>query len=89
MIDKIDNNPIPELMPKAADKKPNASAEPGNTAQDVSLRLDYAALIEKAMNLQTEDTKAVQQARELVLKGQLDTTENIREAADNIITFGV
>ena len=45
--------------------------------------------IEQAQQIPSEDTGAVQQARELLSSGQLDSPENIRAAAEAIVKSGV
>lgn len=89
MIDKIGNNQVPGLWDGQSARQP-AQARPSQGAPaDASLQINHAALIEKAVNSPTDDSDAVQRARRLMLSGQLDTPENIRQAAANIINFGV
>ena len=66
-----------------------SEAVPNKNEEDVSLQVDYAPLIDKAMQTPQPDDTAVQQAKQLLLSGRLDTPENIRAAAENIIMFGV
>ena len=60
-----------------------------NNEADATLQIDNARLIEQATNSQPTDTDAVQKAKELMQSGQLDNPANIKEAAANIIKFGV
>jgi hypothetical protein len=88
MIEKIDNNQIPDALKESSAKKadiPKIPAEEG----DVSLQANYDSLIEKAKEIPPEDSKAVQRAQQLLSSGQLDTPENIRAAAENIIKYGI
>lgn len=88
MIGKIDINQLP-LEPSSSSGQLNATnALSGNDA-DVSVQVQYAHLVEKAMQLTQTDTERVQQARELLLSGQLERPENIQKAAENIVTFGI
>ena len=88
MIDKIDTNqPVIDSGLSAAQPKP-ARAIPDNDA-DVSVQVNYASLIDKAMQEPKDDAERVQQARELLLSGQLESPENIREAAENIVEYGI
>ena len=89
MIGKIDNNQIQDFVEKSSPKQPNSPGAPPDNSADVSLRVNYASLIDKAAQIPQEDTKAVQHAQELLLSGQLDSPENTREAAENIIKFGI
>jgi len=88
MIEKIDTNQLP-LEPGSSSGQPNAAgALPDNNA-DVSVQVQYASLIEKAIQQPQADTELVQRARELLLSGQLESPENIRKAAENIVKFGI
>jgi len=55
----------------------------------VSLQLDYASFIDKATKTTQTDTNAVERAQELLLSGQLESSQNTREAAENILKFGI
>ncbi len=87
MIDKINNNQIPGLRDDHSAKQPN-QPKPVPSTPDASLETQYAALIEKATKLPPDDADAVQRARQLLLSGKLESPDNIREAAVNIIKFG-
>jgi prophage DNA circulation protein len=89
MMEKIDTNQIPDFMEKPLSQQPDSAKAAQNNKVDASLQVDYASLIEKAKQAPETDAKAVQQARELLLSGQLESPENIRAAAENIIKFGV
>ena len=86
MIDKIGTDRIPGMADQSAAKQPEAAKPSAGYPADASLHVDYAALVEKA--LQTPETKpsAVEQARELLLSGGLDTLDSAREAAKNILS---
>jgi hypothetical protein len=89
MIEKIDPNKIQDFLEKSPPMQPNPAGHLPNKDGDVSVQVDYASLIDKAMQVPQTDTSAVQRARELLQSGQLETLKNIREAAENIIKFGV
>ncbi len=89
MIEKINNNNINDFVEKPPPNQPNPAGHLTGKDDDVRVQVDCASLIEKAMQPPQTDTDAVQQARELLLSGQLETPENIRQAAENIIKFGV
>ena len=55
----------------------------------VSIQVDYGSFIDKAMQIQQTDARAVQRARELLLSGRLESPENIRAAAKDIVKFGI
>jgi len=92
MIDKININQIPDPR-RAGDgssaDQPNRTKQVANDKADATLQIDYARLIEQAIQSRETDTDAVQKAKELLQSGQLDNPANIREAAANIIKFGV
>lgn len=89
MIGKIDPNQIRDILEKSSKQHDCAKALPINNGGDASLQVNYASLIEKAKQAQPPDPMAIQRARELLLSGQLESPENIREAAENIVKFGI
>lgn len=86
---KIDTNGIQDFVEKSASKQFSSSRAPSNNDADASLRVNYASLIDKAMEIPHADANTVEQAQELLLSGELESPENIREAAENIGTFGI
>jgi len=89
MIGKIDNNQIQDILKESSFQQNEPPRIPENNEVDASLQVSYDSLIEKAMQIPQTDTKAVQQAQELLLSGQLESPENIQAAAQNIINFGI
>jgi hypothetical protein len=88
MIDKINiNQHLIESGSSPGQANP-ARALPNNDA-DVSVQVSYASLIEQATQSPQEDAQLVEKARALLLSGQLETLQNIREAAENMVKFGV
>ena len=88
MINKITNNPMPGFIDKTADKAKNSKAISNNA--DATLQVNYADLISKALEKQQVDNDfAVQQAKELLNSGKLDSPENIKAAANAIADFGI
>ncbi|MCE5340921.1 MAG: hypothetical protein LLF92_07315 [Planctomycetaceae bacterium] len=88
MIEKIDNSQVPDVM-KDILKQSGPSAPKANNLEDASLQITHQEIIEQAGQLPSQDTNAVEEARKLIMSGQLDTPENIRAAAQNIAKFGV
>ncbi|MDD5133936.1 MAG: hypothetical protein PHP01_00815 [Phycisphaerae bacterium] len=88
MIEKINNNPIQQFIkpvqPDAQNKTPNDI-----TSESASASVSCDKLIAQAQKMNTENTQAVQNALKLLLSGQLDTPENIKKAAENILKFGI
>jgi len=89
MIEKVDSNQIQGFLEKSSSRQPNsAAALPGNEA-DVSVQVNYASFIDRAMQTPQRDSQAVQKARELLLSGELESPENIQQAAENIVNFDI
>ncbi len=89
MIEKVDTNQIQGFLEKSSSRQPNSAAALTGNKADVSVQVDYAAFIDRAMQTPQTDTQAVQRAGELLLSGQLESPENIRKAAENIIDFSI
>jgi hypothetical protein len=89
MIDKININQIPDPFDGSSAGQQNRSKAVANNKADATLQIDYARLIEQAVKSQPAETDAVQKAIKLIESGQLDNAANIKEAAANIIKFGV
>lgn len=87
MIEKININQISDYMDKSASKQSNTSGAVPDI--DVEVSVNYSSLINKATQAPEADNQAVQRARELLKSGQLESPENIKQAAKNIITFGI
>ena len=88
MIGKIQTNQIRELLEELSSKQLNSGGNAKNSDADVSVQVNYASLIEQAMQAPEADD-VVAAARELLLSGKLESPENIRAAAENIIDFGI
>lgn len=89
MIEKLDINQIHGFLEKSSSRQPNsAAAFPGNDA-DVSVQVDYARFIDMAAKTQESDAQTVQQAKELLLSGRLESSENIERAARSIVDYGI
>lgn len=88
MIDKININQISDYFDGSQAGQQKRSKAIANKA-DATLQIDSARLMEQALNSQPTETDAVQKAKELLQSGQLDNPAYIREAAANIVKFGV
>ena len=89
MIEKIENNQVPDILKESSAMQSSPSNIPPKTGLDASLQVSYDSLIEQAKQSTPEDASVVQQARELLSSGQLDNPENIRAAAEAIVKFGI
>lgn len=89
MIDEVGTNNIRDFLEKSSSRPPNSAGALPNDDEDVSVEVNYASLIDTAMQSPETDTQAVQRARELLLSGQLESPESVQEAAENIVNFGI
>ncbi len=89
MIDKINTNQIRDMIEQSASKQTDPAKAPLDNQVDASLQVDYASLVEKAILIPPENARAVEEARQLLLSGQLDSPDNIRQAAENMLEFGI
>ncbi len=89
MIEKLNTNQIQGFLEKSSSRQPNSAAALPNNNMDASIQVDYASFIDKAMQTQQPDSKAIERARKLLLSGQLESLKNIKRAAKNIITYGI
>ena len=85
MIEKINNNRIPDILKESSSKQPQETTNPASD----SLQVDCEALIEKAAQLPENDADAIQRAQQLLLSDQLDSPQNIQAAAEKIVKFGI
>ena len=89
MIDNVHNNQIAQAMGRNVLPHTDAMTKPAADRSDATLQVDFADLINQALQASETETDAVRRARALVESGQLTSLENIRSAAENIITFGI
>lgn len=89
MIDKIGTNNQPLIESGSSAGQPNNTRAVRGSDVDVSVQVNYACLVEKAMQPPETDDKRVQQAQELLLSGKLQSKQNIRKAAENILKYGI
>jgi hypothetical protein len=87
MIEKIENNQLSDLMKGTS--KQSAPSTPANIQEDASLQITHESLIQQASQVPSQNFNAVEEAKQLILSGQLDTPENIRAAAESIVKFGI
>ncbi len=89
MIEKVDTNQIQNFLEKTPSRLPNSTPAVSGNDADVSVQVDYASFIDTAMQTPKTDLQAIENARKLLLSGQLESPENIKQAAENIMTFGI
>jgi hypothetical protein len=89
MIDKVNTSQLQDILANAAAKQANTARSGKSTSADASLQADYSELIKQASNASPDEQARLQQAKELFESGQLETLENIRQAAENMAKYGV
>ncbi|MCL5282335.1 MAG: hypothetical protein M1376_20810 [Planctomycetes bacterium] len=89
MIDNVHNSQITQAMGRNAVPHTDTTNKTAADKLDATLQADFADLINQAIQASQTETDAVQRARALLQSGQLTSWENIRSAAENIITFGI
>jgi hypothetical protein len=89
MIDNVHNNQIAQAMGRNVLPHTDATNKPAADRSDATLQADFADLINQAIQASETETDAVRRARALLESGQLTSLENIRSAAENIVTFGI
>ncbi len=89
MINNIQNNQITQAMGRNTLPHADVTSKPAAERSDATLQADFADLINQAIQASQTETDAVRRARALLESGQLTSLENIRSAAENIVTFGI
>lgn len=86
---KLDKNIVSSLTPGQSPveqtRKQTAEAQ---TSPAAELSEDFGKIQQQAL-ASTEDAVKVQQARQALLSGDLDSQEAILSAAENLLTFGL
>jgi hypothetical protein len=89
MIDNVQNSQMARGMGKAALPHADPINKPATDGSDATLQVTFADLINQAQQVPMTETDAVQRARALLQSGQLTSLQNIRSAAQDIVTYGV
>jgi hypothetical protein len=85
---KIDTSGIQDFLERPRSSQETSPRAVANNEQDTS-QVDFAAVIDAAMQPPQTDSDVLEQARELLESGQLESEQNIRAAAEDIIKFGI
>ena len=89
MINNVHNNQIAQAMGRNALPHADATNKPAADRSDATLQVNFADVINQAIQTSETEMDAVRRARALLESGQLTSLENIRSAAENIVTFGI
>lgn len=88
MLQKIDANHLP-IESGSSPRQPNSAGALPDSDADVSVQVDYASLIDEAMQPPQTGADAVQEAKELLLSGELENPAAFERAAEDMGIFGV
>jgi hypothetical protein len=89
MINNIDAHRTQDILQKPVSKKNRAGQTTDLPSPDASIKVGYGNLIADALQLAQAREGTVERARDLIASGQLDTPENIRSAATNMLQLGI
>jgi len=89
MIENIQNNRVAQMMGMAVPPRGDATGQAPASDLDATLQVNFADMVNQAMQATETDVNAVTKAKELLQSGQLTTPENIRSAAEDMLTFGI
>jgi hypothetical protein len=89
MIEKVESNLNPDFLERSSSKESNPTGAHPDIDADVSVNVNFASFIDKAMQVPEPDADAVRRAKELLETGELANPDNTRKAAAYIIDFGI
>ena len=89
MIGNVNASQAGYALGKTSLPSPDPANKPAQGDADATVQVSFADLINKARESATADTSAVEEARALLLSGQLTSSENICAAAENILCSGI
>lgn len=70
-------------------KKSDSSGRISTDSADAKLRAEHSSIIDKSLELSEVDSEAVEQARQALSSGELDSPEAEAAAAENILKHGI
>ena len=89
MIDNINASQAGHLLGKTSLPSPDPASKPAQGDTDATLQVNFADLINLAKESAVADTNALEEAKELLLSGELTNPQNVRSAAEEILRFGI
>ena len=87
-INNINSGNVPRIAHEFAKTVKNSKRDKVTRSGAMSVGKPFASLIRKAIEEQDVSASAIHKAKNLLQAGQLDTQENIRQAAERILSFG-
>lgn len=89
MIEQINTNSQPLFGSGSSTGQPIPPEAIRGNDVDVSVQVNYASLVDKAMQQPETDDQQVQKARELLLSGKLESDQIIKETVENLLKYGI
>jgi hypothetical protein len=86
---KIEPNLVQDFPDNSGSKPLGPSRAFSSNGADMSVQTSFACYIQKANQLSDGDAGAVERAKKLLFSGELESPDHIRDAAENIATFGI
>jgi hypothetical protein len=88
-IDKTQNVQVQGLRDSITQKDANAKSAP-RTESNVTIDTNYQPYTDQLLDAGTiDDAKKIEEARNLLASGALDTPQAARKAAQNMLKFGI
>lgn len=88
MIEKVNLNQIQHIQGEMTANTTGTSKSSEST-QSCTTKIDFDELVERAKQSPADSEQSVEQAKKLLESGELESIENIRKAAENIIKYGI
>ena len=79
----------PDSNPAAANKPDTAKPPATTDSAESVLRAEYSQLIQQSLQCAETDLQAVEEAKNALANGELDTPQAIQSAAANILKSGI
>lgn len=91
MIENVNNNQINGIPSNPAEQAGKAASKASEKKSvDTNIKADYKALEQKAIETdKTSSSEKIRKAQRMVSSGEIDNIENIRQAAENIMKYGI
>lgn len=89
MIQNINTNGVGHLIGQSSFPTSDPVPTRKTDDADAALHISFDDLISKAKDPGSAEATAIEEARQLLLSGQLTSPQNIQSAAQNILKFGI
>lgn len=89
MIDKIDKTQLSEIMADIVSRQPRPAEKSDKNTADATVQIDYAALIKSAAEIPESNSANIEKTRQIMSSGLLETIDNYRQAAENLLSYGI